>query len=87
MHTVEFLARSRLDIQVLGAWLDAGWLRPRESVSGREFSDIDLARARLIADLRNDLGVNDEAVAVVLDLVDQIHGLRRLVRELLDRSR
>ena len=53
----------------------------------REFSDIDLARARLIADLRGDLGVNDEAIPVVLDLIDQIHGLRRLVRELLERSR
>jgi len=39
----------------------------------------------LIANLRGDLGINDESVAVVLDLIDQIHGLRRLVRELLDR--
>jgi chaperone modulatory protein CbpM len=55
--------------------------------SNREFSDIDLARAQLIGDLRSDLGVNDEAVPIVLDLIDQIHGLRRLVRELVERSR
>jgi chaperone modulatory protein CbpM len=87
MRTSEFLMQSRLDAQALDAWIEAGWLRPRGNRSSREFSDIDLARARLIGDLRRNLGVNDEAVPIVLDLVDQIHGLRRLVRELVDRSR
>jgi chaperone modulatory protein CbpM len=87
MRTVEFLMQSHLEARALDAWIEAGWLRPRGSHSNREFSDIDLARARLIGDLRNDLGVNDEAVPVVLDLIDQIHGLRRLVRELVKRSR
>ena len=32
-----------------------------------------------------DLGVNDEGIAVILDLVDQLHGLRRTLRELLSR--
>jgi chaperone modulatory protein CbpM len=41
----------------------------------------------LIDDLRNDLGVNDEAVPVVLDLLDQIYSLRWLVRELMERNR
>lgn len=86
MRTVESLTRSQLDTQLLSAWIEAGWLRPHESASGPEYSDVDLARARLIADLRDDLGLNDEAVPVVLDLIDQIHGLRRLVRELLKRS-
>lgn len=97
MRTGEFLIQTRLDAQVVEAWIEAGWLRPHDSRSDQEpseiessdidFSDIDLARARLIADLRGDLGINDEAVPVVLDLIDQIHGLRRLVRELLQRSR
>jgi chaperone modulatory protein CbpM len=87
MRTREFLMQSRLDARALDAWIEAGWLRPHGSQSRREFSDIDVARARLICDLRGDLGVNDEAVPVVLDLIDQIHGLRRLVRELVERSR
>jgi chaperone modulatory protein CbpM len=87
MRTHEFLMQCRLDARVLEAWIDAGWLRPHGSRSSREFSDIDVARARLIGDLRGDLGVNDEAVPVVLDLIDQIHGLRRLVRELMVRHR
>jgi chaperone modulatory protein CbpM len=37
--------------------------------------------------LKHDLGVNDEAVPIILDLIDQVHGLRRAVRELLERSR
>jgi chaperone modulatory protein CbpM len=87
MRTAEFLMQSRLDAQALDAWIEVGWLRPRGKRSSREFSDIDLARAQLIGDLRGDLGVNDEAVPIVLDLIDQIHGLRRLVRELVERSR
>jgi chaperone modulatory protein CbpM len=85
MRTGEFLMRARLDTEVLDTWIEAGWLQPGGSQSSREFSDIDLARARLIGDLRRDLGVNDEAIPVVLDLIDQIHGLRRLVRELVAR--
>jgi len=87
MRTSEFLLQSRLDAQAVDAWIEAGWLRPHGSRSSHEFSDIDLARARLIADLRGGLGVNDEAIPVVLDLIDQIHGLRRLVRELVERNR
>jgi chaperone modulatory protein CbpM len=87
MRTSEFLMQSRLDAQALDTWIEAGWLRPRGKRSRHEFSDVDLARARLIGDLRRDLGVNDEAVPIVLDLIDQIHGLRRLVRELMERSR
>ena len=87
MRTREFLMQSRLNARALDAWIEAGWLRPHGSPPSREFSEIDVARARLIGDLRGDLGVNDEAVPVVLDLIDQIHGLRRLVRELVERSR
>jgi chaperone modulatory protein CbpM len=42
-----------------------------------ELSDADAARAILIRDLRSDFGVNDEGVEIVLQLVDQVHGLRR----------
>src|SRR5262245_25794581 len=88
MRTSEFLTQARLDAGDLHAWIEAGWLRPRDNSADRnfsevEFSDVDLARARLIFDLRADVGLNDEAIPVVLDLIDQIHGLRQLVRELI----
>jgi chaperone modulatory protein CbpM len=87
MHTAEFLMQTHLDARAVEAWIAAGWLRPNGNSASREFSDIDLARARLIAELRGDLGLNDEAIPVVLDLIDQVHGLRRLARALMERSR
>jgi chaperone modulatory protein CbpM len=41
------------------------------------FSDMDVARARLIQDLKVAFGVNDEGIDVILHLMDQLHGLRR----------
>jgi chaperone modulatory protein CbpM len=81
--TREFLLRAHLDPKSLEAWIEAGWLQPRHSGTAQRFSEIDLARARLIRDLKRDMGVNDEGVTVVLDLVDQVHGLRRTLRSLL----
>src|ERR1700681_2167932 len=82
METREFVVQSRLDVQVLEAWVEAGWLLPRQDGGKRDFSEVDLARAQLIRDLEH-LGVNDEGVPVILDLVDQVHGLRRTLRDLL----
>ena len=87
MRTAEFLTQSQLDARAVESWIAAGWLRPGGDPASREFSDIDLARARLIAELRGDLGLNDEAIPVVLDLIDQVHGLRRLARALIERRR
>jgi chaperone modulatory protein CbpM len=81
--TREFLLRARLDAKTLRAYIEAGWLLPRQNGRARHFSEADLARARLIRDLKKDMGVNDEGITVVLDLVDQVHGLRRTLRELL----
>jgi chaperone modulatory protein CbpM len=82
MQASEFLVHARLDAHVLETWIEAGWLLPQQDGRVRDFSDVDLARAQLIVDLRQ-LGVNDEGIPVILDLVDQLHGLRRMLRELL----
>ena len=76
----EFLLRARVDAASLEAWTEAGWLLPERAGPERAFSELDLARAWLIRDLREGMGVNDEGVAVVLDLLDQVHGLRRALR-------
>lgn len=78
----EIVARVRIEATVLNHWVEAGWLVPRQSGSVPEFSEVDLARAHLIRDLQS-LGVNDESVPVILDLVDQLHGVRRLLKEVL----
>jgi len=82
MRRREFVLQARIEAEELDRWVAAGWLIPHRSGAKRDYSDVDLARAHLIRDLR-DLGVNDESVPIVLDLVDQLHGLRRTLRELL----
>ena len=78
----DFLLRARLDAASLEAWIEAGWLVPRRTGPERVFSELDLARAWLIRDLRDGMGVNDEGIAVALGLLDQVHGLRRALRRL-----
>ena len=80
----EFLSLSGMGHETLTAWIEEEWLIPAGSVTEMSFSDIDIARARLIHDLKMDLGVNDEGVGVILNLVDQLYGLRRKLIELCD---
>jgi chaperone modulatory protein CbpM len=83
----EFLLRARVEQHALQAWIRAGWLIPPQTEPELAFSDVDLARAQLIRDLRDDLGVNDEGIEVVLHLLDQMHGLRATMHELLSEMR
>ena len=79
METQEFIGRSHLDTRTLNAWVEAEWLVPVASNKSFQFSEADLARARLIGDLKADFGVNDEGIAIILHLLDQLYGLRCLV--------
>jgi len=79
----EFLIRAHLERETLEMWIREEWLIPGQSAGELTFSDADIARAQLIRDLKNDLGVNDEGVGVILSLVDQVHGLRGVLTEVL----
>jgi chaperone modulatory protein CbpM len=79
----QFLIRARIETHVLETWIEEEWLIPRREAGSEEFSDADLARAQLIRDLKSDIGVNDEAVGVILHLIDQLHGLRGALRDVL----
>ena len=84
MHsTQEFLVRAQLERETLEVWIQEEWLIPGQSAGELTFSDADIARAQLIRDLKNDLGINDEGVGVILSLVDQVHGLRGVLTEVL----
>jgi len=80
MRIREFLLAARVDATSLETWVTAGWLVPRRDQEAADFSEADLARACLIRDLQHDMGVNEEAVPIILDLIDQVHGLRRMLR-------
>jgi len=82
MNKQQFLASAGLEGQTLEFWIEQQWLIPQQTAAEISFSDIDVARAHLIRDLKSDFGVNDEGVDVILHLVDQLHGLRRAFEEL-----
>lgn len=82
MSKLEFLSRAGLEVQTLDIWLEQRWLIPDQTSAGMNFSEMDVARAHLIWDLKADFGVNDEGVDVILHLVDQLHGLRRALAQL-----
>ena len=79
----EFLERTHLDRGTLEIWIREAWICPDCTTPERAFTDMDLARANLIRDLKHNMGVNDEGLDVILHLVDQVHGLRRALAEAL----
>jgi chaperone modulatory protein CbpM len=79
----QFLIRAHIETHVLETWIEEEWLIPRREAGGEEFSDADVARAQLIRDLKADIGANDEAVGVILHLIDQLYGLRGALRDVL----
>ena len=85
MQIRDFFDHDQIEAQAIVAWIEAGWLTP-DNNNLDALSEIDIARARLIHDLKNHLGVNDEAVPLILDLIDQLHGLRRAMRQLVRRK-
>ncbi len=71
-----------MDAAELAAWIKQGWVLPVEEKGRFLFDEADVARVRLIAELRHDLGVNEEAVPVVLRLLDQVYALRKALADL-----
>jgi len=83
MTTALFLERSEIAPNTLEVWLAEEWIIPVIADAGAAFSEADLARARLIRSLLDDMGVNNEGVSVALHLLDQVHGLRQAMAALL----
>ena len=80
----EFLERARLDRRTLQVWIEEEWVIPGGSADAPAFTDMDLARANLIRDLKDNMGVNAEGLGVVLHLIDQMHALRRALAAALE---
>lgn len=72
----------RLRRRDLQSWVQAEWIRPVEGPDGLEFDDADIARLRLICDLRKEIVVPNDVVPLVLSLLDQVHGLRSELRQI-----
>ena len=73
-----------LDPRQVEGWIASDWVRPAGGRGAWLFRDIDVARVHLIRSLRHDLGLRDDALPVVLRLVDQLYDERRRLRRLRD---
>jgi chaperone modulatory protein CbpM len=84
MTTLEELLRThhRLTTVHVERWVARGLLRPAAEGDHWTFEPVDVARVQLLADLTDQLGFDDEAVETVVDLLDQVHTLRRQLHQL-----
>ncbi len=73
-----------LDPIEIEQWIALDWVRPRGEPGAWEFADIDIARLRLIRELRHDLGLEESGLPVVLRLLDQLYAARRELRLVAD---
>ncbi len=68
----------------LERWIAERWVRPDRSGGGYVFREVDVARIRLIAELKGELEVTEGDLPLVLNLLDQVYALRRHLRLLSD---
>jgi len=61
-------------------WVERGWVRPAQQGEEWAFEEIDVARVRLVRDLRYSMAVAEETVPLVLSLLDQVYDLRHRMR-------
>lgn len=73
---------ARVNLRELRLWVRQGWLRPAQGEAGPVFDELDIARIRLLCDLRKEMLLPDDAVPVVLNLLDNLHQTRRELRAL-----
>ena len=68
-----------LDQLVIGTWVSREWILP---ATADVLDQEDIARLRLIHELQHDFGSNDEAIPLILHLVDQLCYFQEQLRRL-----
>lgn len=71
----------RLTLRELRIWVREGWVRPAQGAGGPVFDDLDVARIRLLCDLRKDMAVPSDVLPVILTLIDHLSRTRRELRQ------
>ena len=70
----------RLTLRELRLWVRLGWVRPAQGDKGPVFDELDVARLRLLCDLRKDMALPTDVMPTVLTLIDHLHRTRRELR-------
>jgi chaperone modulatory protein CbpM len=70
-------------VEDLSVWVERRWVLPTRCDDDLAFDEADRARIRMILDFHRDLAIDDEAMPVVLDLLDRLHAARAKLRDVL----
>lgn len=73
-----------LDAAELARWVENRWVLPEREGEAVLFHEVDVARVELILEIRRDYAVDDDALSLMLGLLDQVYSLRRQMRRLCD---
>ena len=65
-------------------WVENRWVLPQRQGGSWVFHEVDIARVELILEIRREWALDDEAMPLVLGLLDQVYELRRQLRRLCD---
>ena len=81
----ELLGRIRgLDREDLMRWVENRWVLPERRDQAWIFHEVDVARVELILEIRQEFAIDEEALPLVLGLLDQVYDLRRQLRRMCD---
>jgi chaperone modulatory protein CbpM len=90
MISIDELTRrfAGLDRAELRRWIANRWVLPENAGSPNGetwvFHEVDIARVELILHVRHELAIDDDAIDLLLGLLDQVYSLRRQMRRLCD---
>ena len=73
-----------LDRRELTRWVENRWVLPERRDKTWIFHEIDVARIELILEVRREFAIDDEALSLILGLLDQVYDLRRQLGRLCD---
>ena len=80
--TDELIHRTGACQEDVSIWMAEGWILPSRGDDRIFFNEADVARVRLILELRRDFIVNDAAIPMILALIDQLHAMRHRMSDL-----
>ena len=86
MISLEELLRrhTALDRREVVAWVKNRWVLPERRGRTWIFYEVDVARVELILEIRQEFAIDEEALPLVLGLLDQVYDLRRQLRRMCD---
>jgi len=83
-EVVSEIRRAGLEVteQEVVGFVQQSWVLVSDGDDGWHFDEADAARVKLIVELKRDLEINDEALPVVLNLLDQLYGLHQVLDDI-----